>query len=125
MQKYILKDATKVESDLQKIYNYPIKTRDSKIHSDKGFVNIDNGFQGGTHWCCFILKDNKSYYFHSFGGQPDKFLQNQLPKAETYHNYKIQDKNSNICGSYCLFFFHLFERMKYYDTVSKMYFVNE
>ena len=29
---------------------------------------------GGTHWTCFIKKDNKSYYFDSFGAQPDKFF---------------------------------------------------
>ena len=33
---------------------------------------------GGSHWTCFIIKDNKSYYFDSFGGQPDKFLNNYL-----------------------------------------------
>ena len=84
------------------MYNYPIYPRDSKIYSNKGFVNIDNGSQGGTHWTCFIVKDNKSFYFDSFGGQPDKFLLNQLPKPIIYHNYKIQDINSNLCGSYCL-----------------------
>ena len=26
----------------------------------RGFVNIDDGSQGGTHLCCFIIKDNKS-----------------------------------------------------------------
>ena len=30
------------KSQLQKIYNLPIYPRDSKIYSDKGFVNIDN-----------------------------------------------------------------------------------
>ena len=66
------------ESQLQKVYNYPIHPRDSKLHSDTSFVNIDNGSQGGTHWTCFIVKDNKSFYFDSFGGQPDKFLLNYL-----------------------------------------------
>ena len=64
-------------SELQRIYNYAIYPRDSKIYSDNRFVKIDNGFQGGTHWTCFIVKDNKSYYFDSFGGQPDKFLLNE------------------------------------------------
>ena len=41
------------ESQLQKIYNYPTYPRDSEIYSDKGFVKIDNGFRGGTHWCAF------------------------------------------------------------------------
>ena len=49
MKKYKLKNDTMDESQLQKIYNYNIYPRDSKISSDKGFVNIDNGSQGGTH----------------------------------------------------------------------------
>jgi len=59
MKKYSLKDDTTNESELQKIYNYPIYPRDSKVFSDKGFVNIDNGKLVGTHWTCFIVKDKK------------------------------------------------------------------
>ena len=108
------------ESGLQRVYEFPIYPRDSKLYSDKGFVNIDNGSQGGTHWTCFIVKD-KSYHFDSFGGQPDKFLLNQLPKPITYHNYKIQDIYSKLCGLYCLYFFYLIERINY-DTILKRYF---
>ena len=61
MKKYNLKNDTVNESRLRKIYNYPIYPIDSKIYSDKRFVNIDNGSQGGTHWTCFLVKDNKSY----------------------------------------------------------------
>ena len=95
------------ESEIQRVYNYKIYPRDSKIHSDRGFVNIDNGSQGGTLWCCFIIIDNKSFYFDSFGGQPDKFSLSQLPKPIIYHKYKIQEINSNLCGSYCSYFFYL------------------
>ena len=49
MKRYNLKNITMNESELQRIYNYPIYPRDSKIYSDKGFVNIDNGSHGGTH----------------------------------------------------------------------------
>ena len=62
------------ESQLQKLFNYAIYPGESKLYSDKGFVNIDNGSQGGTHWTCFIKKDNKSCFFNSFSVQPDKFL---------------------------------------------------
>ena len=110
------------ESKLQKIYNYPIYPRDSKIFSDKGFVNNDDGSMNGTHWTCFIVKDTKSYYFDSFGGAPDKFLLKHLPKPIIYHNYKIQDMNSKLCGSFCLYFSYLIERMNYYDAIIKMYF---
>ena len=99
MKKYKLKNDTMNQSQLQKVYNYPIYPRDSIIYSDRGFVNIDDGRLKGTHWTCFIVKDNKSYYFDSFGGQPDKFLLNQLPKPIIYQNYKIQDIDSKLCGS--------------------------
>ena len=95
--------------------------KDSKIYSDRGFVNIDNGSQSGTHWTCFYKKDKKSNYFDSFAVQPDKFALNQLPKPIIYHNYKIRDINSQLCGSYCLYFFYLIERLNYYDTILKMY----
>ena len=107
VKKYNLRNATTNEIDLRRVCNYPIYARDSKIYSDKKFVNIDNGSQGGTHWTCFMIKDNKSYYFDSFGGAPDKFILNQLPKQITYHNYKIQDTNSKSCGSFCLYYFYL------------------
>ena len=87
------------ESELQRIYNYPIYPQDSRLYSCRGFVNIENGSMGGPHWSCFIIKYNKSYYFDSFGGQPDKFLLNQLPKPIVYHNYKVQDIISRLCGS--------------------------
>ena len=66
---------------------------------------------GGSHSTCFIAKGNKSFYFVSFGGQPDKFLINQLPKPIICHNYKIQGINSKLCGLYCVYFLYLIERM--------------
>ena len=56
MEKYKLKNDTMNESDIQRVYNYPIYPRGSKINSDKGFVDIDNGSQGGTRWTCFFCK---------------------------------------------------------------------
>ena len=93
-----------------------------KFYSDKGFVNIDDGRMGGSHWTGFYIKDHKSYYFDSFGGQPDKFLLNQLPKPIIYLNSKIQDINFKFCGSYCVYFYYLIGKMGYYDAVSKLVF---
>ena len=72
-----IKNDTMNESQLRKIYKYPMYSGDSKIYSDKGFVNIDNGSMGGTHWTCFMIKDNL---------KSDKFLLNHLPKPIVYHN---------------------------------------
>ena len=102
MEKYNSRNASKKDSELLKVYNYPSYLRDSKICSDKGFVNFDTDSMGGSHWTCFIVKNNKSFHLHSFGGQLDEFLPNQLPKPILYHKYEIQDKNSHLGGSYCL-----------------------
>ena len=122
MKIYKIKIDTMNESQVQKNYNYPINPGDTKIYSDKIFVNFDNGRMGGTLWTCFIVKDNKSYYYVSFGGNPDKFLFNQLPKPKTYHNYEFQDINSKLCGSYCLYFLYVIERTIFYDAILKIYF---
>ena len=80
MKKNNLKNDTRNESELQRVYSYKIYPRDLTLYSDRGFVNIDNGSQGGTNWTCFRIKYNKSYYIDSFAGQPDKFSLNQLSK---------------------------------------------
>ena len=56
MEKYNLKNDTMKESTLQSIFTYPIYPGISKKYSDKAFINIDNGAQGGTHWTCFFFK---------------------------------------------------------------------
>ena len=96
-EKYNLKNDTMNESDLQRVFKNNIYPRGSKIYSDKRFVNIDNGSEGGSHWTCFRVKDNESFYFDSFCGQPDTFSRSKLTKTIIYHNYKIQDINSRIC----------------------------
>ena len=48
-----------------------------------------------------------------------KKLQNYSLK---YHNYKKQDINYKLCGSWYLYFFYLFERMNFYDTILKLVF---
>ena len=117
-----LRNDTMNDSQLQRVYNYHIYPRHSEKYSDKGFVNIDDGSQGGSHSTCSKVKDNEPNYLDGLGGQPDKLLLKQLPKPIIYHTYKIQDINSKLCGSYCLCFFYLIERTKYYDAFLKLVF---
>ena len=53
LKKYTLKNDTRSEIVLQRVSNYPIYPRDSKITTDKGFVNIDNSSMGGNRWVVF------------------------------------------------------------------------
>ena len=74
------------KSEIQIIYIYNKYPRDIKILTVKAFVNIDIDIMGGTHCVSFYVRGNKSFYFDSFGGHPEKFLPNQLCKPKNYHN---------------------------------------
>ena len=63
VKKYDLKNDIMIESELRRVYIYPIYPGDSKNVLHKRYVNIDNNSMGGIHWVCFVVKDNKSYYF--------------------------------------------------------------
>ena len=120
----------KISELLEKLYKIKISgveiyPRDSiinfqqKKYSTKGICNIDDGSQGGTHWVAF----NGSKYFDSFGGPPNKWLINQLPKPIIYHNYIIQGIHSKMCGTYCLYFLYLLENnVNYEDAVLNIFF---
>ena len=80
-KKLYFKNDTMNESELQRFFNYPVYPRGSKICSDKMCVNIDNGQMGSSHETAFSVKNNKSFYFDSFGGAPRNFSRNQIPKT--------------------------------------------
>ena len=96
--------------------------QETEITSETGFINIDDSSVGGSHCVCFRAKSKKSFSFDWFGGCPDKTLLDQLTKPISYYNYIIQDINSKLCGSYCLYSFHILERTDYFNTISKKYF---
>ena len=60
--------------------------------------------------------------FDSFGGIPDKMLVEQLPTTITFHEQKLQNSDSNLCGITCFYFFYLIRRMDYQDAALKLYF---
>ena len=53
--KLISKDNTMTESDLQRVYNYYVCLRDSKITTNKRFVNIGKRQLSDNHWTCSFL----------------------------------------------------------------------
>ena len=42
------------ESELQRVFKYTVYTRVSKIYSDRGFINIDDGSGGGSPSRVFV-----------------------------------------------------------------------
>ena len=49
------------ENGIKRACIYPLHSRDSKITTPKGFVNIDNGQMGETHWTSFYMKQSKLF----------------------------------------------------------------
>ena len=113
---------TKNESDIQRVYNYPMFTWDSKIYSIEGFVIIVDVSMSGSHWAAFYVEINESLYFDSFGGHLDNFLLIQLPKPKPFNIYETRDNISHLWGSHCLYFFYLIEKVDLFDAISIMYF---
>ena len=58
-----LTDNTTNESDLQRVFKFPTSPRDSKIHSDKEFTNIDNGSLRELIGLVFISKMTRTLQF--------------------------------------------------------------
>ena len=106
MKKDGLRNETMNESDSTIIIKMKIYPRDSEITMHHGFVNIDNGEQGGTHWISFCVKANKVSYFDSFGEPPDKVSLQKLLKTFAFQNFKNQNNSSRLCGTHCLYFLY-------------------
>ena len=58
-----------------------------------------------------LYKSYKLFNFDSIGSQPDEFLLQQIPNPIPFQNHKFQDLYSRLCGTYCLYFFCLIERI--------------
>jgi hypothetical protein len=69
-----------------------------------GFYIINLG--KNTHWVCFLLHKNGSYYFDSFGLAPPIEIQDfakRFGATELYYSdVQIQNIESGGCGQYCL-----------------------
>ena len=65
-------------------------------------VNLDDSDGPGTHWVCYWIDPDVSYYFDSFGlSMPDE-LHDYLKRPTLINTFEIQDRNDVICGHLCL-----------------------
>ena len=86
-----------------------------KIHKlETGIINLDDSMGGGSHWICYRNVD-KQYceYFDPFGLIMPKEIKNYLKtsgKKIVYSSDEIQERDSVLCGYWCLYY--LLERPK-------------
>ena len=86
-----------------------------KIHKlETGIINLDDSMGGGSHWICYRNVDKKyCEYFDPFGLIMPNEIKNYLKTSDKemeYSSDEIQERDSVMCGYWCLY--HLLERQK-------------
>ena len=84
-----------------------------KIQKECGIINLDDMVGPGTHWVCYRNIDNLVEYFDPFGLiMPSEALKyfNTSGKQIVYSLDEIQNRNTVLCGYWCLYY--LFERQR-------------
>lgn len=74
-------------------------------------LNHDSSSGNGTHWTCYIKRNQHVLYFDSFGHlPPPKALTDYLGgDVKIHYNYQnCQDYSQVICGQLCLIFMYEF-----------------
>ena len=83
----------------------------NKIKKECGIINLDDMKGPGTHWVCYRNLDSVVEYFDPFGLiMPSLALKyfNTSGKQIVYSIDEIQNRNTVLCGYWCLYY--LFER---------------
>ena len=84
-----------------------------KIRKECGIINLDDLTGPGTHWVCYRNIDNIVEYFDPFGLiMPNEALVyfHTSGKQIVYSMDEIQNRNTVLCGYWCLYY--LFERQR-------------
>ena len=82
-----------------------------KIKKEIGIINLDDMKGPGTHWVCYRNLDSVVEYFDPFGLiMPNEALKyfRSSGKHIVYSIDEIQNRNTVLCGYWCLYY--LFER---------------
>ena len=69
-------------------------------------INLDVKNSKGTHWVSLFTENNLDLYFDYFGikDTPLEVLNKIIYKSITHNIFRMQDKESVMCGFYCIAF---------------------
>ena len=79
----------------------------NKIQKECGIINLDDIQGPGTHWVCYRNLDSVVEYFDPFGLiMPSEALKyfNTSGKQIVYSIDEIQNRNTVLCGYWCLYY---------------------
>ena len=82
-----------------------------KLKNGAYVINLDHNEDTGTHWVVIFVKKYEGIYFDSFGVEyiPKEIMEKTEHGSLGNKNiktsiFRIQDKNSIICGYFCILF---------------------
>lgn len=79
----------------------------TRLENGNYIINLTQDLEG-THWVAIFLKNNMVFYFDPFGMPPNRYTLNLLNRNQKSHMWinrkAIQDKDSILCGLFCLAF---------------------
>ena len=79
----------------------------NKIKKECGIINLDGTSGPGTHWVCYRNLDSVVEYFDPFGlimpSEAKKYF-NTSGKHVVYSMDEIQNRNTVLCGYWCLYY---------------------
>jgi hypothetical protein len=82
--------------------------------------NYQTTSEKGTHWTALYRDEYNSFFFDSYGIQPDLNVISFLEEG-VYSTFKIQPYNSKICGVLCLYILYkLYQGEDFYATVLEL-----
>ena len=78
----------------------------SPLKHESAVLNLDVSQGPGTHWGCYVKKNNSVTYYDSFGVKPPVELIEYFGSAcnVSYNYEQEQDITQVICGHLCLLF---------------------
>ena len=80
-------------------------------------INLDDNDGPGTHWTACINKNNKLYYYDSYGlSYPDELLK-ITNKPIIYNPHQNQHMDTVLCGWYCIYFINEMSKGTSYDNI--------
>lgn len=94
----------------------------------RGFyiINLADSVDEGTHWTAlYIINDNFSIYYDSFGFPAPEDIENIINKNYIYNKQQIQNIDSSSCGFYCIAFIKFLsnkqDKLKSFNTFLKLF----
>jgi hypothetical protein len=79
--------------------------KDIKKQDGNYILNLQSSEDGnGSHWTCFIVEGDKTYYFDSFGFPAPKEFGKWNKEKYFWSDKQIQNLYSTVCGYYCIAF---------------------